>query len=61
MRKVTLSMSHEPFHHITIEAKVNGSLLPGYDDAGAVPEVPHRDSASGAFGLVLSSPVRAWL
>ena len=38
-RKMTFSIGLEPLHHIAVEAKMNGSLPPRHDDAGAAPEV----------------------
>jgi hypothetical protein len=37
--KVTLSIGLKPLHHVSVEAKMNGSFTSRHDDAGALPEV----------------------
>src|ERR1700722_4817995 len=54
--KMTFSIGLEPLHHITVEAKMNGSFTPRHDDAGALPEVRTERFGFGCIraGFVLA-------
>jgi hypothetical protein len=54
--KVTLSIRLEPLHHIAVQAEMDGSLPARHHDRAVLQNSAPRDSASGASGMVLSSP-----